>query len=388
MARDRILTIVLAGGAGSRLEPLTDGRAKPAVPFGGTHRLIDFPLSNCLHSGLSDVFVIQQTHPESLTDHLANGRPWDLDRTYGGLLVLHPRVGEKGGFHQGTADALWRNSDLVREADPEAVVVVSADAPYRLDYRDLVLEHRDADLTVVTTEVDPADAGRYGVVQVSGGRVTDYAYKPDEPRGSLVANEVFAFRTGALLEALDAAARELGEDAVEDGELADLGDTVLPRLVAGGSVAERRMDGYWRDVGTLESYWEGHRDLLGESPELDLDRPDWQIRTHGAQRPPARLRPGSAVEDSLVSPGCVVHGTVTRSVLGPGVRVEAGATVVDSVVLGNAVVRAGATVRRAVLDEHTSVGPGARVGTAEGLTVTGKGTTVPDHAVLEPEEKP
>lgn len=383
MPRDRILTIVLAGGAGSRLDPLTDGRAKPAVPFGGTYRLIDFPLSNCLHSDVSDVWVIQQTHPESLTDHLSNGRPWDLDRTYGGLLVLHPRVGEKGGFHQGTADALWRNSDLVRELDPARVVVVSADAPYRLDYRSLA--DADADLVMVTTEVEPSDAGRYGVVQVSGDTVTDYAYKPDEPAGNLVANEVFVFRTGALLDTLDAAVRDLGEAAVEDGELADLGDTVLPRLVEGGSVAAHRMDGYWRDVGTLDSYWEGHLDLLGESPALDLE--GWDVRTHGAHRAPARLLPSSSVEDSLVSYGAVVSGTVTRSVLGPGVRVEAGATVTDSVLLGNTVVRSGAVVRRAVLDERTTVGSGARVGTDAGLTVTRRGTAVDDDAVLEPEEK-
>src|SRR5919112_1701641 len=176
MPRTRPLVIILAGGQGGRLELLTRRRAKPAVPFAGTHRLIDFPLSNCHHAGLSDVWVAQQFNPVSLSDHLANGRPWDLDRTSGGLLLLQPREehGGRGGFQQGTADALWRNAPLIREFGPAALVVVGAD------------------VTIVTTEVEPEDAGRYGVVQAAGGRVTGYAYKPDEPEGNLVANEVFA----------------------------------------------------------------------------------------------------------------------------------------------------------------------------------------------------
>lgn len=388
MARSRTLVMVLAGGAGSRLGPLTDGRAKPAVPFGGTVRLVDFPLSNCLHSGLSDVWVVQQHHPESLSDHLANGRPWDLDRTYGGLLLLHPRLGEKGGFHQGTADALWRNAELVREFRPDALVVVSADAVYRLDYAELAAGHRDrgADLTVVTTRVEPADAGRYGVVETSGGKVTGYAYKPDEPASDLVANEVFVFRPEAALDALDAAAAELGEDAVEDGALADLGDTLLPRLVDAGGAVEHRLAGYWRDVGTIDAYHSAHQDLLGEEPRLDLDARDWPIRTHDAQRPPARLRPGCEVADSLVGPACVLHGTVERSVLGPGVVVEAGATVRDSVLLTDTVVRSGAAVERAVLDERTLVGAGARVGRAgAGITVVRRGTRLADGSEVDPD---
>lgn len=388
-ARDRTLVLLLAGGAGSRLDPLTDGRAKPAVPFAGTVRLIDFPLSNCLHAGLSDVWVIQQHHPESLSDHLANGRPWDLDRTYGGLLVLHPRLGEKAGFHQGTADALWRNAELIREFDPSQLVLLSADAVYRLDYAAVVAGHRDrgADLTIVTTRVEASDAGRYGVVRVDGDvdgdKVVDYAYKPEEPATDLVANEVLVLDTAAALTALDDAVAELGEDAVADGELADLGDTLLPRLVAGGNAVQHRLEGYWRDVGTIDAYWSAHQDLLGPSPRLDLDDAGWPIRTHGAQQPPARLLAGARVEDSLVAPAAVLRGSVRGSVLGPGCRVEDGAEVVDSVLLADCVVRAGARVERAVLDERTEVGRDARVGAADGpITVTRRGTTVrPGDAV-------
>ena len=202
MAPPRILVVVLAGGAGGRLELLTRSRAKPAVPYGGTHRLIDFPLSNCLHSGMSDVWIIEQQNPVSLSNHLSNGRPWDLDRTTGGLLVLHPRRGdETEGWHQGTADALWRQSGLIREHAPEQLVVVSADAVYRLDYDAVVQQHRDsgAAATFVTSEVDPPDAHRYGVVQVAEGRVTDYVYKPEAPRGNVVSNEVYVFEPAPLL---------------------------------------------------------------------------------------------------------------------------------------------------------------------------------------------
>ena len=186
MSRIKTLVVVLAGGAGGRLELLTHERAKPAVSFAGTHRLIDFPLSNCANSGLSDVWVAQAFNPISLSDHLANGRPWDLDRTTGGLLILQPRLGhdERGGFPSGTADVLWRNAPMIREFEPEALVVVSADAVYALDYGALVEEHMrtDSAVTMVTTEVEPDDAARYGVVQVEGERITEYVYKPDEPR--------------------------------------------------------------------------------------------------------------------------------------------------------------------------------------------------------------
>ena len=358
----RTLVVVLAGGAGGRLELLTRSRAKPAVPFGGHYRLIDFPLSNCLHSGLPDVWVIEQFNPVSLTDHLANGRPWDLDRTTGGLLVLHPRLGEGAeGWHQGTADALWRNASLIREHDAEALVVVSADAVYRLDYSAVVEEHvrTGATVTMVTTRVDRADASRYGVVQVAGdGRITDYAYKPDEPASDLVTNEVFVFTPDTLLDLLE----ELGEDAGDDEGLDDLGDAVLPRLVADGGAREFRFDGYWRDVGLVDSYWSAHMDLLGEEPAFALDDQDWPVLTSGSRRGPVVLRDGAEVADVLVSSAARLAGRVEHSVISPGAVVEPGAVVRESVLLHGVVVEAGAVVERAVVDAGARISAGARVG--------------------------
>ncbi|RJK97144.1 glucose-1-phosphate adenylyltransferase family protein [Vallicoccus soli] len=374
MAPPRTLVLVLAGGAGGRLQLLTHDRAKPAVPFGGVNRLIDFPLSNCLHSGIADVWVSQQFHTTSLNDHLSSGRPWDLDRTTGGLLVIPPHQGTaRGGWHAGTADSLWRNAELVREFGPDALVVVSADAVYRLDYADVVAEHLasgDA-VTMVTTRVDPADAGRYGVVQAEDGRIVDYVYKPDEPRGDLVSNEVFVLDPGPVLDLLE----ELAADAGEDG-LTDLGYELLPRLVEQGRAREHRFDGYWRDVGTVESYWEGHMDLLAGPPRIVLDDPAWPVRTHTRGWGAARLHDGAEVSDALVSPGATVAGSVSRSVLSPGAVVEAGATVVESVLLPGAVVRRGARVERSVLDDGVEVGPDAQVGGPGAVTLVGLRTTV------------
>jgi glucose-1-phosphate adenylyltransferase len=358
MPRIRTLVIVLAGGAGGRLELLTRERAKPAVPYAGTHRLIDFPLSNCHNAGLPDVWISQQFNPISLSDHLANGRPWDLDRTVGGLLTLQPRLdhGDRGGFQRGTADALWRNAPLIREHGPEALVVLSADAVYACDYGALVDEHMsgDAAVTIVTTEVDASDADRYGVVQVDGGKVVDYAYKPDDPTGNLVANEVFVFRPEPLLDTLE----ELAADA---DELEDLGHGLLPRLVEAGGAREHRFEGYWRDVGTVDAYWESHQDLLGDEPPIDLDDPGWPILTHAALlRAPARV--SGEVEDSLVAPAARVAGSVSRSVVSRGAVVEEGAVVRESVLLPGAVVRSGARVVRAVLDDFVEVGRDVVVG--------------------------
>jgi glucose-1-phosphate adenylyltransferase len=375
--RKRILVFVLAGGAGGRLELLTQERAKPAVPFGGSHRLIDFPLSNCHNAALQDVWVAQQFNPVSLSDHLANGRPWDLDRTDGGLLLINPREGhdERTGFHQGTADSLWRNGPLIRQFAPEALVVLSADALYTCDLHALVEEHvaADADLTIVTTEVEPEDAGRYGVVQVAGGRVTDYAYKPDEPDGNLIANEIFVFRPDPLLDTLD----ELGEDAGDEG-LEDLGDELLPRLVEAGGVREHRFEGYWRDVGTIPAYFDAHMELLGPEPPIDLDDPDWPILTHAvAHRSSASVLAGAEVRESRLGPGSRVAGTVERSVIGRGAVVEAGATVRDAVLLPGAIVRAGATVERAILDDRVVVERGVGVGEAGGeIALVGLEATV------------
>ena len=377
MPRFRPLVVVLAGGAGGRLELLTRDRAKPAVPFAGTHRLIDFPMSNCRNSGLQDVWVSQQFNPISLSDHLSNGRPWDLDRTSGGLLALQPRLGndDRTGFQQGTADAIWRYAPLIREFAPDSVVIVSADAVYTADYAELIDEHREAgaDVTMVTTRVDPDDAGRYGVVQADSGKVREYVYKPEDPVGDLISNEVFVFRPTALLDTLDELAAAAGDDGLQD-----LGHELLPRLVQGGGAREHRFDGYWRDVGTIPAYWSAHRELVADEPPIDLDDPRWPVLTRATvAHASSRVAAAATVQASLLAPGTTVAGTVTGSVIGRGAVVEAGAVVSDSVVGPGAVVRAGAHVRRAILDDAVEVGRDAAVGGDDGgIALVGLGAAV------------
>jgi glucose-1-phosphate adenylyltransferase len=382
VAPPRTLVVVLAGGAGGRLELLTRDRAKPAVPYGGNYRLIDFPLSNCLHAGLSDVWVIQQFNPVSLSGHLANGRPWDLDRTTGGLLVLQPHRGtDREGWHSGTADALWRHAPLIRDFAPEALVVVSADAVYRLDYDQVAREHRQsgAAVTMVTTRVAREDAARYGVVDVDGsGRVTGYAYKPEEPASDLVTNEVFVFRPTPLLDLLE----ELADEAGEEG-LSDLGTAALPRLVDAGAAVEHRLDGYWRDVGTVDAYWSSHMDLLADPAPFELDEPSWPIRTQDGGSGPARVSAKASVVDSLVAAGVRLDGTVEHSVLSRGAVVEAGAVVRDSVLLPGARVCRGARVERTILDDGVTVGAGASLGGGDAVTLIGARHRLPDGATVE-----
>ena len=348
------------------MEALTERRAKPALPFAGVYRLIDFSLSNCLHSGIGDVWIVEQYEPHSLNEHLANGRPWDLDRTYGGLRVLPPyqrREGEEGGFAEGNADALYRHRKFIRDFDPDQVLVLSADHVYRLDYNDVLDRHREreAAVTLVTKTVRREEASRFGVVEVDGdGRVTGFEYKPEEPRSDLVTTEIFLYDARKLLDTLERL----------EGNLGDFGHSLLPALVEEGEAWEHRFEGYWRDVGTIDSYWEGHMDLLDAEKELGLDEEEWPILTYGTRRLPARIEGSARIEASLVSAGCRIAGKVVHSVLGPGVEVEEGAEVRDSVLLYDVKVRSGARVERAILDDGVEVAE--RVGGPEKITLRGR----------------
>ncbi|MHA7286931.1 glucose-1-phosphate adenylyltransferase family protein [Arthrobacter sp. MDT3-44] len=352
----RILAIVLAGGAGGRLGALTHHRAKPAMPLAGSFRLIDVSLSNLHHSGISDVWVMEQYQPKTINDHLRNGRPWDLDRTRGGLLVLPPFSGHEGeGFAEGNADGLLRQAAFIRDFAPDLVLVLSSDHLYRLDYRDVVDTHlrTGAALTMVTVDFD-GDASNHGVVAVDDdGRVTGFAYKPEEPQTRIVAAEVFLYTAATLLDALG----HLQDD--RDG-LGDYGHHLVPHLVERGSVVEHRLEGYWRDLGTPANYLRAHLDLV-DGKGLDLADPDWPILTEPPQVVPAFLGEGAVVADSLLAPGAAVYGTVRRSVIGSGATVEAGAVVEDSVLLNRVRVREGAHVRNAIIDSGADVS-GQRVG--------------------------
>jgi glucose-1-phosphate adenylyltransferase len=372
MTRPRVLAVVLAGGAGTRMAPLTDDRAKPSLPFAGTHRLVDFALSNCRNSDLTEVWVIEQHDPHSLIEHLANGRPWDLDRTIGGFRILHPfATGSDERWHEGNAHALHAHREFIRELAPTHVLVMSADHIYRYDHRDLIDAHlgSGAGLSVLTVEVD--DPSRYGVVDVREGRVGSFAYKADDPPSSIALTEDFLYDTELLLDELDAIVDEHGEEG-----LGDFGDHLLPRLVDRGAVHAVAFDGYWRDVGLVDAYWQAHMDLLGERPVLDLDDRERPLLGRLAYRPAARVAPGATVVDSMVSPGSVVAGRVERSVVGPGAHVAAGALVRDSILMDEVTVEAAATVERAIVADGSTVRTGAEVRGGDGIAVVPTRTTV------------
>ncbi|SDD87353.1 glucose-1-phosphate adenylyltransferase family protein [Auraticoccus monumenti] len=365
----RVLALVLAGGRGGRLAPLTDHRAKPALPLAGSHRLVDVVLSNLTHSGISDVWVVEQYLPHSLNDHLANGRPWDLDRTRGGLVVLPPYQGTEGeGFADGNADALARQAPLVAEADPDLVLVTSADHLYTLDFREVVDTHLEAgaDLTMVTTREAP-DPSQHGVVEVEDGRVTGFAYKPERPASDVVATEVFLYDTRVLLAAV--------ETLVESGtELGDYGDSLVPYLLAHHTVVEHRLPGYWRDLGTVPSYHQAHQDLLA-GRGVELGDPRWPVLTSVTDPRPVRVEQATELRRSLLGGGAQVSGTVRDSVVGQGCVLEPGCVVEDAVLLDGVVVRSGVTVRRAVVDSG-AVLTEDRVGGDEVLVVDRDGEPV------------
>ena len=351
------------------MDVLTRERAKPTLPFAGVYQLVDFPLSSLAHSGISDVWLSVQYQGGSVEEPVANGRPWDLDRTRGGLRLLVPEqgggAGDDEGFATGNADELYRIRDQIRGADPELVVVLSADHVYRFDFNDALATHRaaGAECTVVTSEVALEEAGDHATVEVSDdGRVTGFAYKPDNPSTGTVATEIFVYDARVLVEVLEQLHRERAADSEEgDSGLGDFGESLVPRLVERGHAVAHALPGYWRDLGQPQLYLAAHQDVLLDDQGL-FDDPAWPILTRQPQRVPARVLDGGVVVDSLVSPGARVRGEVHRSVLGPGVVVEAGAVVRDSVVFADSVVEADARVDWAIVDEGCVVTRGSVVG--------------------------
>lgn len=403
MARPRILALVLAGGQGGRMEVLTAARAKPALPYAGVYHLIDISLSNIRNSGIADAWLVVQYEAQSIVSAVANGRPWDLDRTHGGLQIVPPQqegANAEGVWHEGNADAVYQNRELIRVFDPDVLLVLSADHIYKLDYNEVIDQHlaSGADATLVTTEVPLHQASNHGTVTVdTGGKVTGFEYKPDEPKSSLVTTEIFVYTPDVVIETLERLSSRNGGGEQRSG-LEDFGHDLLPELVRTGKVRDFRLPCYWKDVGRPETYFESHMQLLEDNPDLDLDDPAWPIFTLNPQRMPARIHGTARIDHSLVAPGCDIAGTVERSVLSPGVIVEPGATVRDAIILPDVTVRAGATVRFAIVDEGAMIGKNAKVGqkpkgnlpTTEELVLIGAnarirgGTTIGRGERIEP----
>ena len=384
-----VLALILAGGQGDRLSVLSEQRAKPAVVFAGQYRIIDFALSNCANSGLARVGVLTQYRPRSLINHLGAGRAWGLDTLDGGLQVLQPYLGRADmDWYQGTADAVYQNLYFIEESRAREVIILAGDHIYLTSYRNMLAYHRSqgADVTVGVYSAPRADAHRFGVLDLDqDGRVIDFEEKPAKPRSSWVSMGFYCFNKDVLVEQLQADA-DLGETSTHD-----FGRDIIPRIYGTHRVFGYQYLGYWRDVGTVESYWSSNMDLLAEKPPLPLDDPDMRLRTAGSLLAPAHLGPRAMVHSALLSPAARIEGRVLRSVISPGVVVEEGAEVRDSVIHHRCVIRAGAVVDRCILDKEVVVGRDCVVGEGDdsvanferpdivhtGITIVGKRVTVP-----------
>lgn len=368
------IAMLLAGGQGSRLQPLTASLAKPAVPFGGKYRIIDFTLSNCVTSGIDTVGVLTQYQPLVLSEYIGNGQPWDLDRNFGGVHILPPFQAKKGGaWYRGTANAVWQNRQFIRQFSPDYVLVLSGDHIYRMDYREMLNSHiaNGADATIAAIRVPEKEASRFGILSANEtGRITAFEEKPAKPKGDLASMGIYIFNTEYLLRYLEA-------DDNDPASANDFGKNVITAMLKdGGGLYAYCFSGYWRDVGTLESLWQANMDLIGAAPAFDLFGEE-AICSRSEALAPQEICEGAKVSDCIISDGCRIEGEVIGSVFSPGVVVGKGATVRNSVVMRGAVIEAGATVEHAVLDESVRVPDGAHIGEPGGkLTVIGREAAV------------
>lgn len=381
----RALAMIMAGGESPALSVLTTQRAEPVVPFAGKYRIIDFVLSNCVNSDIYNVAVLTQYQPRELIEHIALGKPWDLDRATGGVRVLQPYpTHDGGGWQRGTADAIRYNLGFVQEQNVDTVLILAGDHVYKMDYRRLLAFHEEsnADVTLAVREVNPFDAYRFGMVKTEmDGRISNFEEKPRRTRSTLASMGVYVFKREVLTDWL-----------TRDGKTqVDFGREVIPSLVKQRRVFAHPFEGYWVDIGTLQAYWEANMALLAETPALELDDPRWVIHTRSEERPPAWVSAQARVDGNLLCDGCRIEGRVEHSIISPGVIVANGAVVRNSIIMRDTVIGEGAVLDRVIIDTDVVVGAKAEIGSGDdntpnhddpgrfntGLTVIGAGASIP-----------
>ena len=385
------VAMLLAGGQGSRLYTLTQKLAKPAVPFGGKYRIIDFPLSNCVNSGIDTVGVLTQYQPLVLNEYLGNGRPWDLDRLDGGLYTLPPYQKSSGSdWYTGTANAIYQNINFIERYNPEHVLILSGDHIYKMDYTKMLQHHEKmgADCTIAVIEVPMEEASRFGIMNTKPDtQIFEFEEKPKEPKSNLASMGVYIFRWDKLRQ-------YLMDDEADPNSSNDFGKNIIPAMLANHEkMYAYAFEGYWKDVGTIDSLWEANMDLLAPSDPLALYDPAWKIYSRNPCQPPHFVADTAHVENSLITEGCKVAGEIDFSVLFAGVTVEEGAVVKDSIIMPGSVVKSGALVQYAIIAENTVIGENAKVGERPalmedksqwGVAVVGNGVTVGKNAVVPP----
>ena len=391
LPKQEVVAMLLAGGQGSRLGVLTRNLAKPAVPFGGKYRIIDFPLSNCVNSGIETVGVLTQYQPLELNEYIGNGHPWDLDSTNAGVHVLPPyQKNKKSDWYKGTANAIFQNIPFIERYDPEYVVVLSGDHIYKMDYSKMINYHKekDAACTIAVYEVPLEEASRFGILNTNAdGSIYEFDEKPKVPKSNQASMGIYVFSWSKLKKYLE-------EDDENPKSQNDFGKNVLPAMLnAGERMFAYRFEGYWKDVGTIESLWESNMDLLNPNISLDLSDDEWKIYSRNPVMPPHYVAKGAHVQNSLVAEGCNVYGEIDFAVLFAGVYVAPGAVVKDSIVMPGARIEEGARVQYAIVSENSVIGANAVVGERPeemenkddwGVAVIGPGCTIPPGTVVEP----
>lgn len=360
VSRKKCIAMLLAGGQGSRLYALTNKIAKPAVPFGGKYRIIDFPLSNCTNSGIDTVGVLTQYQPLILNEYIGNGQPWDLDRNYGGVHILSPYQAKEGSeWYKGTANAIYQNLYFIKRYDPENVLILSGDHIYKMDYSEMLEQHiaTNAACTVAAIRVPVEEASRFGILNVKkNGEIYQFEEKPEKPKSNLASMGIYIFKAEKLYKYLE-------EDEKLESTRNDFGGDILPRMLSlGEKMMSFEFKGYWKDVGTISSLYDANMDLLGDTPNFDIDDGSWRIRSRNPIAPPQYIADTARVVNSIIVSGCEIGGTVENSVLSHDVTVEKGAVVKNSVIFSNTVIKKGATVENSIIDENVVISENATVG--------------------------
>lgn len=393
MRKKEMMAMLLAGGQGSRLGVLTASKAKPAVAFGGKYRIIDFPMSNCVNSGIDTVGVLTQYRPLALNKHIGIGTPWDLDRKAGGASILAPYVkdGEKGEWYSGTADAIFQNIAYIDECNPKYVLILSGDHIYKMDYAAMLDYHKknNCDVTIAVLEVTMEEASRFGIMNADeNDKIYEFEEKPAEPKSNLASMGIYIFTWDVLRKAL-----------IEDSKIhpdSDFGKHIIPKMLdEGKTLFAYRFKDYWKDVGTIESYWQANMELIKTLPEFNLYEDFWKIYTNNDYQPPQYTGENASVKTSLISEGCLIYGTVENSVISKNVVIEEGAVIRDSIIMENCTIGANTVIDRCIIDQDTKIGANIKMGVGEnvinelkpkiyntGITVIGSNTIVPDGLTI------
>ena len=390
MKRNEMMAMLLAGGQGSRLGILTMDKAKPAVAFGGKYRIIDFPMSNCVNSGVDTVGVLTQYQPLTLNAHIGIGAPWDLDRVNGGVSILapHMREGEIGSWYSGTANAIYQNIDYIDSCNPEYVLILSGDHIYKMDYSAMLKYHKEnnADATIAVLEVPMEDASRFGIMNADeNDKIYEFEEKPEHPKSNLASMGIYIFTWSNLRKAL-----------IEDEKIhpdSDFGKHIIPKMLGEGqSLYAYRFKDYWKDVGTIESYWAANMELIKTLPEFNLYEDFWKIYTKSDYQPPQYTGENASIKTSIVSEGAQIYGSIEHCVISKNVTIEEGAVVKDSIIMEGCVIGKNAVLDRVIVDQNTVIGDNVKMGLWDnipneqkpkiyntGITVIGSDTVVPDN---------